>query len=468
MVSLYLAMWPIGTGGTENAATTPLPCWWSRVVRGWASCCGHDVLPLSSNDPGAKVTCGSRTLVTADKGNDPPRVRSFVTWVRDRSSTGWPCTHAARGGTKMDIEDIEVFIGIDVGKSEHWATALSRDGQKVLDRALPNDEERLRALYQKLADHGSLLVVVDQPATIGALAVAVAQDMGITVGYLPGLSMRRIADLTPGSAKTDAKDAAVIAGAARTMPHTLRAISASDENAAALSMLTGFDLDLARQVNQSANRIRGQSFTQTPPRPRAGAGALAGVHDAILEVITAWPTPADLKRAGRTRIDARLKKHGCRRHTTWAGQIVSALELQSVTVAGTDAAATVLPHLARQLISLHAQRADVAAQVEALVQAHPHVPGPDLHARDQGSRPQPSSWPRPWARPPGTGAQLASYSGLAPVTRRSGSSIRGKARLPRRQQEAQARHVPVRLRLPALRPRLPGLLPAQTRPRQTP
>ena len=53
----------------------------------------------------------------------------------------------------MDIGDIEVFIGIDVGKSEHWATALSRDGQKVLDRALPNDEERLRALYKKLADH---------------------------------------------------------------------------------------------------------------------------------------------------------------------------------------------------------------------------------------------------------------------------------------------------------------------------
>ena len=65
----------------------------------------------------------------------------------------------------MDIEDIEVFIGIDVGKAEHWATALSREGRKVLDRALPNDEERLRALYEKLADHGNLLVVVDQPAT---------------------------------------------------------------------------------------------------------------------------------------------------------------------------------------------------------------------------------------------------------------------------------------------------------------
>ena len=145
-----------------------------------------------------------------------------------------------------------------------------------------------------------------------------AQDMGITVGYLPGLSMRRIADLTPGSAKTDAKDAAVIAGAARTMPHTLRAINASDEDAAALSMLTGFDLDLARAVNQTEGRIRGQWLTPDP-------------------------TPVELKRAGKARTDARLKKYGCRRHATWAGQIVSALEHQTVVVTGTDAAAVVLP-----------------------------------------------------------------------------------------------------------------------------
>ena len=177
----------------------------------------------------------------------------------------------------MDIEDAGRLRRYRASaRSEHWATALTRAGRKVCDKALPNDEARLRAVYDKLAGHGSLLVVVDQPATIGALAVAVAQDMGITVGYLPGLSMRRIADLTPGSAKTDAKDAAVIAQAARTMPHTLHAISTSDEEAAALSMLTGFDLDLARQVNQTEGRIRGQSFTQTPPSPRDRGGALAG------------------------------------------------------------------------------------------------------------------------------------------------------------------------------------------------
>ncbi len=63
------------------------------------------------------------------------------------------------------------------------------------------------------------------------------------------------------------------------MPHTLRAINASDEEAAALSMLTGFDLDLARQVNQSANRVRGQWLNPDPARPRGPGRA----HDAVLE-----------------------------------------------------------------------------------------------------------------------------------------------------------------------------------------
>lgn len=323
----------------------------------------------------------------------------------------------------METSSIDVFIGIDVGKSDHWATALTRDGKKLFDRALPNDESRLRDLYERLGEHGRVLVVVDQPATIGALAVAVAQDMSLTVGYLPGLSMRRIADLTPGNAKTDARDAAVIAEAARTMPHTLRAISTSDEEAAALSMLTGFDLDLARQVNQTSNRIRGL-YTQIHPALEKVLGPWLE-HDAVLEVIATWPTPAALRRAGRARVDARLKAHGARRHAAWAGAIIDALGAQSVVVVGTDAAGVVLPHLARQLIALHAQRRDVASQVEALVEAHPlyqvltSMPG-------IGVRTAAVFIAETLGRTFDSGAHLASYAGLTPVTRRSGSSIRGE------------------------------------------
>ena len=75
---------------------------------------GVGVLPLSLDDPGAKVTCGSRALATADKGNDPPQSGRGLSqaWVRGPACPpAGPRTHAARGGTKMNIEDIEVFIG---------------------------------------------------------------------------------------------------------------------------------------------------------------------------------------------------------------------------------------------------------------------------------------------------------------------------------------------------------------------
>src|SRR5699024_7847644 len=132
------------------------------------------------------------------------------------------------------------------------------------NKVLPNEEPKLVALYQNLQSHGTVLVIVDQPATIGALAVAVAQKLGIQVAYLPGLTMRRIADMYPGNAKTDEKDAFIIADAARTLPHTLRALEVSDEEEATLGMLTGFDLDLSRQITQTANRIHGL-FTQIHP-----------------------------------------------------------------------------------------------------------------------------------------------------------------------------------------------------------
>jgi hypothetical protein len=58
-------------------------------------------------------------------------------------------------------------------------------------------------LFTDLAARGPVLVVVDQPATTGALPIAVTCAVGAEVTYLPGLAMRRIADLHPGAAKTE-------------------------------------------------------------------------------------------------------------------------------------------------------------------------------------------------------------------------------------------------------------------------
>src|SRR3954467_1857675 len=159
-----------------------------------------------------------------------------------------------------------VFLGLDVGKGEHHAVGLDPTGKRVHDGPLPNSEPKLRALFDKLGAHGPLLVVVDQPATIGALPVAVARACGHQVAYLPGLAMRRIADLYPGRAKTDARDAFVIADAARSLPHTLRPVDVGDEALAELDVLVGFDDDLAGEATRISNRIR---------------GLLTGIHPAL-------------------------------------------------------------------------------------------------------------------------------------------------------------------------------------------
>ena len=63
-----------------------------------------------------------------------------------------------------DYDSVDGCVGVDVGESEHHAVALNRAGTVLLDKALPNNDGNMRAVLQKLK----------QPATIGALPIAVA------------------------------------------------------------------------------------------------------------------------------------------------------------------------------------------------------------------------------------------------------------------------------------------------------
>lgn len=114
-------------------------------------------------------------------------------------------------------------------------------------------------------------------------------------------------------------------------------------------------------------------------------------------------------------MDATPKAHGARHHATWAAAIIDALGAQSVVVAGTDAV-----FIAETL-----------------------------------------------KRSFDTGAHLASHIRAYPSDQTLGHLDQRRVRLPRRQQEIQTRHVLLRLRLAALRPRLKGLLRPQDHPGQS-
>ncbi len=44
----------------------------------------------------------------------------------------------------LEQESIDVFLGLDVGKTGHHAVALNRAGKKLYDKALPQDEPKIR------------------------------------------------------------------------------------------------------------------------------------------------------------------------------------------------------------------------------------------------------------------------------------------------------------------------------------
>lgn len=67
-------------------------------------------------------------------------------------------------------------LGLDVGKSSHWACLIDRDGEVLASAPVRNREAELDALFAS-APAGAL--VVDQFRNIGSLAVRRARAAGL-------------------------------------------------------------------------------------------------------------------------------------------------------------------------------------------------------------------------------------------------------------------------------------------------
>ncbi|MFD0684593.1 hypothetical protein [Actinomadura fibrosa] len=63
------------------------------------------------------------------------------------------------------------------------ATPLSK---RLHDKPLHNDEAKLRVLFNRLAGHGLMLMLIDRTASIDAMPIAVIRTSGCQVAYLPG------------------------------------------------------------------------------------------------------------------------------------------------------------------------------------------------------------------------------------------------------------------------------------------
>lgn len=326
----------------------------------------------------------------------------------------------------MRNDDIDVWLGLDGGKQSHHACALDRHGKRIVDKPLGQDEAQIRELLACLGGHGNVLLVVDQPNTIGLLPLAVARDMGVAVGHLPGSAMRKAAQLLPGDAKTDARDAYVIAFTALHMPDTLRDAGSDDETMARLKVLAGFDDDLAFECNRQINRLRSLLLQIHPAFERALKGDRI-TRDTTLALLEHYGGPTGMRHSGRTRVGKWAKSAGLRRCDGIIDDLFDAIGQQNVTVAGTQAVEEIVPVLASRIRQLREQREQLAAKVETLLEDHPllavltSMPGIAVRTASQILLAISGDITRF-----NSAAHLAAYAGIAPVTRRSGTSIRGE------------------------------------------
>ena len=322
--------------------------------------------------------------------------------------------------------DYDVWLGLDVGKNMHHGCGLNPAGDRVFDRERPQDEASLRDAMTNVKDEdGRALVIVEQPNTIGALPVAVARDCGAGIAYLPGLAMRKAADLYPGQAKTDARGAFIIADTARTMPHTLRSVDRESDVLANLKVLAGTEEDLAHDITRALNRLRSLLVQIHLALDRVFKGTVL-TRSIVLDLLIRYRGPAGLRAAGKSGVKRWARNHTRKDPSALIDAIFDALAEQTVTVPGSRASESVVPRHAARIKALKAERTEIEAEAEELADSLPllqvltSMPGVRaktatqiLLAAGDLSAFKPA-------------AHLAAYAGIAPVTRRSGTSIRGE------------------------------------------
>ena len=323
----------------------------------------------------------------------------------------------------MEPSEIGVFVGVDMAKTEHFAQATTTDGVELFARSVLNDQASIEQLLDDVGAHGTVALVIDMTASAAQLLLTIAAERQVPVAYVTGLQMRRAAELYAGSAKTDPRDAWVLADFARRNADRLAWLDVSDELLLRLRVLNGRDVDLATDANRVINRCRDALTAVSPGLERAVGQRLvqAGVRD----VIAKWSTPIALREAGRTKIRNAIKRRSPRIADKVADEIWAALDAQTITLPAEDTWGEVVADLLGDLERISTRRGELAKQIEEAFLSHPLGQvlvtlcgfGPRTGARTLAEIGDPARF--------ANGSRLAAYAGLSPTDWRSGRSING-------------------------------------------
>jgi transposase len=322
----------------------------------------------------------------------------------------------------------EVWAGVDIGKEHHHCVVIDSGGRRLLSRRVLNDEAVLRELIgDVLAISPDVLWAVDLNHGGAALLLGLLLAADQPIAYLTGLAVHRAAGTYRGEGKTDAKDAFVIADQAR-MRRDVGLLRPGDEIAVDLRILTTRRADLVADRTRQINRLRAQLLEIFPALERS----LDLTNKGPVTLLTGYQIPAVIRRAGTSRIEAWLRHRKVRNAAALAAAAVEAAHAQHLVLPGEKLAAAMVARLAKGVMTLDAEIAELDALIEERFSQHKDAKvivslpgiGPRLGAEFLAATGGQMDLF-------GTADRLAGFAGLAPAPRDSGR-ISGNLRRPRR------------------------------------
>jgi transposase len=324
----------------------------------------------------------------------------------------------------------QIWAGVDAGKEHHHCVVIDAEGRQLLSKRVLNDEAALTDLIETVtgrAEGETVTWATDFNRGGAALLIALLAERDQRLLYLSGLAVNRASDSYRGEAKTDARDAAVIADQAR-MRRDLRPVQFGDDLAARLRILTACRTDLVADRTRQINRLRALLLEISPALERA----LDLTNRGPLHLLCGFQTPGAIREAGKDGLEAWLRERKVHGRARLATAAHNAALKQHTTIPGEEAAAAVVARLAQALLDLGHDIDDIENQTAALFAEHPQAPvitsipgigdqlGAEFIAATGGDM-----------TVFGSADRLAGFAGLAPAPRDSGR-VSGNLRRPRR------------------------------------
>lgn len=258
-------------------------------------------------------------------------------------------------------------VGIDWGGAEHALCVLDARGRVVGTRVVAHTVDAVHAALrwvreQTGAPPAAIAVGLETPHGV---IVDTLLDHGFAVWAINPKQLDRFRDrFTAAGAKDDPRDAHVLADALRTDRRAFRAVVPSDPQVVQLRELCRMVHDLQVEEGRVANRLRAQL-----ERVHAPWLALSPAADEpwVWTLLGATPHPAAWPSLGRRRVTAALHAHRIRRLT--GEEVLTAVRAPTLTAAPgvADAVALQIASLVPQLVLLHQQHTAATHQLDHLL-----------------------------------------------------------------------------------------------------